>query len=173
MRSKEFIIKSINEIVSSFPYLNIKYENESFSKSHYIEVSPKKFYDEDLKYIEVEKKITQTFIEQFPNEILTFLSENSYYKIENPIYERGFVTDNLLLSFEYNNSGFDLFNDFTAQFPSEIENISKQTPDIPPIFNTNVTSINNTNVFDVENLQLSHNEELGTTLVEENYGLAA
>ena len=101
MNSKSFIIKSINEIVSSFPYLNFRYEFDSFSKSHFIEVRPNSSYKNDSSYIEIEKEITLRFFDLFPYESLTFLSDESYYKIEKPIYEKGFITDNLSLSLDF------------------------------------------------------------------------
>ncbi len=175
MNSKSFIIKSINEIVSSFPYLNFRYEFDSFSKSHFIEVRPNSSYKNDSSYIEIEKEITLRFFDLFPYESLTFLSDESYYKIEKPIYEKGFITDNLSLSLDYHSSGFEIFENFYATFPKSVELKIGNLNLSPFIFNTNVTS-NKDKPFDIDNFNVTNiSEEKESTNIggEWNFGLAA
>lgn len=175
MNSKDFIIKSINEIVSSFPYLNFRYEFDSFSKSHFIEVRPNSSYKNDLTYIEIEKEITLRFFDLFPYESLTFISEDSYYKIEKPTYEKGFITDNLSMSFNNLNSGFEIFEKYLACMPTTVEVKAGKSIFSKFEFNTKVTS-NKNDSFDIENLIVkneSENKKAINLVGELNFGLAA
>lgn len=175
MTSKDFIIRSINEIVSSFPYLNLRYEFDSFSKSHFIEVRPSSSYKNDYSYIQVEREITLRFFDLFPYESLTFISDESYFKIEKPIYEKGFITDNLSMSLSNINSGFDIFEKYAACLPNSIEIKTSQTIKSKFEFNTRVTA-NKSSAFDILNLIVSNDDEnmnMSNLESELNFGLAA
>ncbi|MDZ7880299.1 MAG: hypothetical protein U5L45_21665 [Saprospiraceae bacterium] len=86
MTTKEFIIEEINTLVEKFPQLQVRYEVDIFSKSHYIEISPKTFYQNDKAYMTDEQAIIIHFIKKYPLESLTFLTTDDLLTIENPIY---------------------------------------------------------------------------------------
>ena len=86
MKSKDFLINQINSLVLTFPYLQARYEFDSFSKSHFIEILPLTSYKTDKLYIVEEQRIVFKFIKEFPFETITFLSEGDLYSIENPTY---------------------------------------------------------------------------------------
>ena len=88
MIAKEFLIEQINKLVEKFPYLQARYEIDIFSKSHYIEISPKTLYQTDKSYMTDEQALVIHFIKKYPLESLTFLTTDDLLTIENPIYSK-------------------------------------------------------------------------------------
>ena len=88
MTAKKFVIREINNLIEKFPYLQARYEVSDFSKSHYIEISPKIFYQTDKSYRAYEQSILIDFIKKYPLESLTFLTTDDLLTLENPIYSK-------------------------------------------------------------------------------------
>lgn len=101
MTSKFFTIKQIDKLIELFPYLQIRYEIDVFSESHFVEILPIQSYKNDKFYISEEQRIISQFIQEYPFETITFLSEGDLFSIENPIYsKKGWEYDLKELSFE-------------------------------------------------------------------------
>ena len=101
MTSNIFIKKQIDKLIELFPCLQIRYEIDAFSESHFIEILPIHFYKNDKFYISEEQRIISQFIQEYPFETITFLSEGDLFSIENPIYsKRGWEFDLKEFSFE-------------------------------------------------------------------------
>jgi hypothetical protein len=103
MTSKEFIITQIDKLVKRLPYLQVRYELDEFSKSHFVEILPIESYKNDKTYISVEEKITNIFIQNYPFETVAFISKDSLFEIESPIYlKKGWMYDLKSLNFHPN-----------------------------------------------------------------------
>ncbi len=116
--AKDFLIDNLNRISVLFPEVNIRYEHRSNTNSHIIEVIPLLVFDNNDEYIRAEINLEESFEEQFSNEDIVFISEDSLTTINNAEFAFG----NNLMSFdvsliESNDiiSPFDeTFNDISA-----------------------------------------------------------
>lgn len=88
MKSIDFLKLEIDNLVMENPALRCRYEFDAHSCIHLIEVTPFSVYELDEKYIEFESKITFSFIDNFPNENICFISDDSLIKISNPSYTK-------------------------------------------------------------------------------------
>ena len=86
MKSQTFLIAQLDKLVEKMPYIQLKYEFEGIGKTHCVEVLPINLFKNNKSYIDFEMDLILSFITLFPHENLVFLSENSLYKIEKPIY---------------------------------------------------------------------------------------
>lgn len=84
--SKDFVLAEINSIVKKFPFIRCRYEYNPLSVTHFIEISPKEFYEINENFTSEENRITMFFIEKFPHEDILFLTSGDYIKITKPIY---------------------------------------------------------------------------------------
>ncbi len=92
MKSQEFVINKINHLIDLFPEIQLQYVYDTFETSHFIEVLPKETYDSTERYGKEELKITQEFIEKYPYELITFVTQGDLITIDRPIYSRkGFL----------------------------------------------------------------------------------
>lgn len=87
MKSEEYVIKQLKNLISIFPKLKVRYEFENMAKCHYIEVLPNDSFNFDQSYIQFENKLSNNFICSFPNETICFLSGNSLFEIEKSTFE--------------------------------------------------------------------------------------
>lgn len=88
MNSIAFAKNSIDRIVSEFQNVKCRYEFHQPSFTHFIEVIPNDVYKFNEGYVELEEKIVEDFEELFPAEFICFLTDDSTYKISNPIYTK-------------------------------------------------------------------------------------
>jgi hypothetical protein len=86
MNAIDFLIKTIDSIVKKYPHIKCRYEVDEFSKSHFIEILPKKFHELDGSFLNEELEIIHNFINRFPYETLTFTTDGGLYTIEKPYY---------------------------------------------------------------------------------------
>lgn len=94
--AKDFLIENLNRISVLFPEINIRYEYRSNTNSHIIEVIPLSVFKNNDNYIMAEINLEESFEEQFPNEDLVFISEDSLTTINNAEFAFG----NNLMSFD-------------------------------------------------------------------------
>lgn len=86
LTSIDFIIRELKSLHNKFTNSNIRYEFCKSSNTHLVEVTPFEFYNSET-YMEAELDFEDLFSENFPNEDLVFISEQSLSKISNPIFE--------------------------------------------------------------------------------------
>src|SRR5688500_4813150 len=84
MTFKDFIVSKIKEISKRFPALAISVEKNEISGNFFTEISPKSEFRENEELIETIHEIYKEQLEKYPQESLTFISNDSYYKISNP-----------------------------------------------------------------------------------------
>ena len=88
MKSTEFLKLEIDNLVKENPSIRCRYEFDTNSCVHLIEVTPFSIYKSDEKYVEHESNIVFSFIDNFPNENISFISNDSLIKISNPSYTK-------------------------------------------------------------------------------------
>ena len=87
MKAQNFVVKQLDILLDKFTYLQARYETDTFSGSHYVEILPTEVHQKDAAYIHDEQKIIAAFIEKYPHETLTFFSDKALFEVENPIRE--------------------------------------------------------------------------------------
>jgi len=88
MTSTEYIKNKLSQILSQFPEIGCKYEFDAFSASHLIELKPNEIYFSNHSFKEKEVELLSEFIELYPFENITFITDDDLYKIESPIFEK-------------------------------------------------------------------------------------
>lgn len=86
LTSIDFIIKELKSLHNKFTNSNIRYEFCKSSNTHLVEVTPFEFYNSET-YMKAELDFEDLFLDNFHNEDLVFISEQSLSKISNPIFE--------------------------------------------------------------------------------------
>lgn len=89
MKSNTYILKKITDLSNAIPQITIRYEYDKSCDSHFVEVSPINEFESNRKYIALEKEIRLEFINLFPFEILTFISEEDGIILECPTVIKG------------------------------------------------------------------------------------
>ena len=115
-KSKEFIVEQLNNMVSLFPFLKVKYEFEPIGMCHYIEVLPATAYNSNQEYIKFELSLEDNFGSFYKDEDVCFLTEGSLYEITDPIYE------NEGICYGENTDTYvpEIFEGFTLKFPTQV-----------------------------------------------------
>lgn len=115
MKPKKFILEKINLILELFPDTRIKYEYNTFTHSHCVKILPFDFFKNDLGYLELENQIFDEFVNQFPTELLVFISEDSYYEFEDEI-----LFDNSAKKDDKMQLGIDI-NEYISSYIKQID----------------------------------------------------
>lgn len=121
LTSIDFIIKELKSLHNKFTNSNIRYEFCKSTNTHLVEVTPIEFYNSE-SYMEAELDLEDLFTENYPNEDLVFISEQSLSKITDPIFEifcqktGGFRTDFIV---------FPTFSDFVDTCEDEYQNMGE------------------------------------------------
>jgi hypothetical protein len=87
MTPKDFIIKSINDLVIEFPNTRARYENHQLSNTHFIEIVPNEVYYLNENYQKQEEEIVFRFIEKFPTQNLCFITDDAMVGIAKIDYQ--------------------------------------------------------------------------------------
>lgn len=119
MTSSEFIISKLKSFINEFPGTRVRYEHDEKSNTHFIEVVPNEVYHFDNKYIQWESKFFDEFTEQFPSEIICFISDDALVGIDKVDFEiRGskyfptYSTNNQIIKIPIEKNTPDIFNSF-------------------------------------------------------------
>lgn len=86
MKSTEYIINRLEELVIRINNIRVRYEYDNYSLTHFIEVLPNSLYSLNQEYIEFEDRMFHEFISAFPYENICFISDDAIVKIEKPIF---------------------------------------------------------------------------------------
>lgn len=180
MKAFEFVKKELEKAIERFDFFKFLYEFDEFSDSHFVKVLPASLFKEDKSYIDFEMKLQLAFIEQFPYENLTFITDGSLYKMgSDPILVKGKFYDLLcpVINFDYSfdkrfNLNVEVVNILRTKvdfdFNSMCENLS-----FDKIFTHSsfVDSAKNIPILELENDWII---ELGESFsIETSYSLAA
>ncbi len=87
MEAKQFILQKMSDLVTLFPKVRVRYDFHFLSKTHALEIVPNKVYDFDQSYKSWESDALFEFMDLFPEESITFVSDNSILGIDKVDYE--------------------------------------------------------------------------------------
>ena len=88
MNSKEYIICKLEKFIEEFSNVRVRYEFDSYSDVHLIEITPNNIYHLDSNYIEWENNLFEDFVGKYPTENICFISDDSYVEIGHPLFEK-------------------------------------------------------------------------------------
>ena len=122
MTASKYIEDKILELLRIIPELEIFYEHDCDSDSHYLKILPLEQFEKNELYLEFEEKLETEFFSKFPFELITFLSSNDKYKM---VKAKRFGAQPTMAppTFEFK----DHFN-FTNAITNLLENYSVQMP---------------------------------------------
>jgi|GEM_PF-2734442 len=86
MTIRNFIIDTMEMLVSTFPDMRVRYEDHFMSDSHFLEISPSVIFSDNKRYIQLEEEIYTEFRSKFPGQSLCFLTETSLVPLKNIDY---------------------------------------------------------------------------------------
>ncbi len=87
MTAKEFVIGSIDKIVSDFLFVQCRYQFDEECTTHYVEVMPKGYMEIPNEITVVQNKIILRFIEKYPNQLLAFFSDDDFIRLDRVDYQ--------------------------------------------------------------------------------------
>lgn len=87
MTAREFIINRLEYLTALCDEVSVRYEDHAVSHSHFVEIIPQSAYDADNTYLEWENETMLEFINKFPLETLSFISEDALVKIDMVDFE--------------------------------------------------------------------------------------
>lgn len=127
MKSNKFIESKIEKLIELIPYLEIYYEFDKFSKSHFLKVLPLETFTSNGVYIEFEQEFNNEFFEKYPFELITFLSvEDSYDMVKSKKFSalKSVITtkQNYLFeqNFDFNRAIANLLLDYRIEMPTSL-----------------------------------------------------
>ena len=86
MSSKDYIINALNTFIQVFREARVRYEYDELALVHFIEVTPKHLYDSE-EFCQWEDGIFESFVSEYPNENICFVSDDALCGVENPCYD--------------------------------------------------------------------------------------
>ena len=84
MKSKQYINNKLKELHYHFPNLTIKYEHDSYTQMHIVDIMPLSEYENNEDFMRFETEIGCEFDNLFYPESVMFISSNSLTQIVNP-----------------------------------------------------------------------------------------
>ena len=85
---QKLVIKIIDSLASKHGEMSFTYEYNECLNEHLVEVEPLEKFNEK-NYLLDEVDVIAEFIASFPDKALSFISNDPYIKVENPIYQTG------------------------------------------------------------------------------------
>jgi hypothetical protein len=83
MTPQEYITHALNDFIVKFPQTRVRYEFDSLSDVHFIEVVPNNVYHLDEAYIAWESDLYDRFISLYPDQNICFISDDALVGLEN------------------------------------------------------------------------------------------
>jgi len=83
MTPQEYITRALNDFIVKFPQTRVRYEFDSLSDVHFIEVVPNNVYHLDEAYIAWESDMYDRFISLYPDQNICFISDDALVGLEN------------------------------------------------------------------------------------------
>lgn len=126
MTSNKFIKVKIQKLLKLIPKLEIYYEYDDFSESHFLKVLPLNEFQNNAIYINFENEFNNEFFTHYPFELLTFLSEEDVYEMKNA--ERYISENHIIIPNSFSNANFDfriaienLLIEYNVEMPKSID----------------------------------------------------
>jgi hypothetical protein len=81
-KSQEFLIGKLSRLITELPEVQVRYEQNEHTFTHVIEILPLSVFKNNPEYIKIERDLEKDFRENFPEEEILFISEDSLNEIE-------------------------------------------------------------------------------------------
>src|ERR1017187_8306501 len=96
MTIKQFITESLRNLGNNFPNITIKYAFDAMADMHVVEITPQiQYYNNpqlDNAWVDISFKI----LSNYPNELISFITDDCSVKIDNPELIIEGTTNNLV-----------------------------------------------------------------------------
>ena len=96
MTASKFLKQKIDFLLKSIPSLKCEYDFKDLSNIHFIKVVPQVIYDTNELYFEIENQIYSEFVENYPDQGLSFISEDAIVVLDNPKYTKIGISYNVI-----------------------------------------------------------------------------
>lgn len=84
MSPKSFTTSKLSQFVLLFPSTRVRYEYDTLSDVHFIEIIPNEVYHSDKGYINWEVSFYDEFVSLFPDESISFITDDALISLKNP-----------------------------------------------------------------------------------------
>ncbi|MGB1018416.1 MAG: hypothetical protein ACPGVH_05065 [Chitinophagales bacterium] len=88
MKIIDFIKGKIDSLIVEFPTIKIQYSIDSFQDANYLKILPAKTFNNSIELKRKQAEILMSFIDAYPDEELTFLTESSMIEMNEVIYTK-------------------------------------------------------------------------------------
>lgn len=88
MKSTDYVIRELENLLTSFPNIKVRYEYNGLANIHTVEVVPNDIFYSNNDYMNWERKVIDAFIRKYPTENVCFISDDALVGIERPSYEK-------------------------------------------------------------------------------------
>lgn len=83
----DYIKSELKSFIIKFPKTRVRYENDTNSNTHSIEVVPNEIYRLDKDYITWEERFFDAFINEFPDQNICFISDDAIVGLDKIDFE--------------------------------------------------------------------------------------
>ncbi len=83
MKSREFVLQKLKELVRNFPRIKVSYKFDEFTQTHYVKVEPKEIFEKDEEYSDFEVDLILELGRKYPYEGIMFFTEGDSVGIED------------------------------------------------------------------------------------------
>lgn len=87
MNSFLYITSELEKFIAEFTKTRVRYEHDSMSETHFIEVVPNEIYHLDAQYIQWESEMFDRFVALFPEENICFISDDALVGLDKVDFE--------------------------------------------------------------------------------------
>lgn len=139
--AKTFILNELEEVCKEFPSITAKFKFDADSATYFIEILPKREFNDNRELRKRMSKITKEFVRNFRTESICWLSEDDLVEIENP---------DLVLNGELHKQGNQLIQrdsiipSFEQYIPEineiKLERLTNYSPSLKNVYWENVLS---------------------------------
>jgi hypothetical protein len=125
LTSPTYIEKKISDLLKLIPKLEIFYEHDDFSDSHFLKILPLEEFQGNKEYLKFEEEFETEFFSKYPFELITFLSSCDKYTMVNPkrfVAAQEFAPQIFEFKehFNFTNAITNLLENYTVEMPTSI-----------------------------------------------------
>jgi hypothetical protein len=88
MDATNYILEELGQFVKHFSMSRVRYEYKKRSDIHFVEISPKDFYNHNDDFLRWEDQMYDNFVERFPDENICFVTEDDVVGIDRDKTEK-------------------------------------------------------------------------------------
>lgn len=177
MQSFDFISTELTKFIILFPNTRVRYENNTETNTHFIEVVPNQVYHLDEHYINWENTFFEKFIALFPEQNICFISDDATVGLDRVDFELYGSIFNSLFTINSNNyiipkidnNSFIQLENKTPLFVNIL--VNKGVSNYQQSFNSSINT--NFDAFEIVDLKSLFTIEDDISIGENKYAFAA